>query len=104
MSDLVEIDVEERVGIKRRVRDLHESCRIKRRKVLKRVVEAVALAVGWVDDTVATSPSAVDVADPRSDALGGQLGSTRPEVILLTLRLYDLEKERDVATLEHAEL
>lgn len=49
MGSLVEVDAEERIGMKRRVRDLQESCLVKRRKVRKSVVETVGLAVELVD-------------------------------------------------------
>lgn len=81
---LVEVDAEVRVGVKRRLRDLQESCCVKGRKGPESVVEAVDLAVELVDDAVVTSPGAVDEADPRTNGLTGQSGSTRAEFIIVT--------------------
>lgn len=104
MSNFVEEDAVKRVDLKRLLRDLLKSCRDMRQKVLQIVVEAVDLAVELADDTVVPSPGAVDVADPRIEALTGQLASTRSEVILLTSKVYDFEDVRDGLKLEHDEL
>lgn len=81
-----------------------ESCRARRRKVLESIVEAVDLAVELDDDVVATSPDAVDVADPLFDELTGPLANTRVEFLSLTSQLYDLETLRDKAKLEYEKL
>lgn len=57
-----------------------------------------------VDYLEVTLLGAVDVADPRVDELSWQLSSTRAEIILSTSKLYDLEKVRYKAKLEHEEL
>lgn len=77
MGDLVEVDAEEWVGVKRRFRDSLVSCRVRRRKVLECVVEAVKVAVVMVDDTVVASPGTAGVADPCIDELSAQWSSTR---------------------------
>lgn len=82
MSNLVEVEAEVRVGIKRCLRGLQESCSAKRCNVPETVSEAVGLAVALVDDAVAPSwPGACHVVDPRKDELTGQLASIRAKVI-----------------------
>lgn len=104
MGDLVELDSEELVGVKRRLRNLQESCRVKRWKVPEIEIEAVYLAVEPVDDTVLTSPGAADVVDPFIDELGWQLPCTKTGVISLTSKLYNLEEVRNNAKSKHEEL
>lgn len=101
MDILVEVEAEERVGVKCRLCDLQKPSRVEGRKVPETVVEAMDLAVKLADDTVVTSPGAVDVAEPRVDELTRQLAITRPEVVLLTSKLYDFEEERKKTLLEH---
>lgn len=71
LGESLEADAEERVGVKLRLRDLQESCRVKKWIVPESVVEAANLAVGLVDITVATSPGVADVTDSHSDDLIG---------------------------------
>lgn len=101
MGDTVEVDAEERVGVKRRLLNLKGSSRVKRRKVPKSAVEAANLDVGLVGDTVVTSVCVVDVADPRIAELSVPLAITKAEFILLTSKLYNLEVVRGTAKLEH---
>lgn len=85
IGDLVELDPEERVGVRCRFRDLQESCRFKRRKVPGSVSGAVGLAVELVDDAaVATSPCAGSSSHARFDELTQELSITRTEVVSLT--------------------
>lgn len=104
MRNLVEVNTEERVVVKLLLRNSQESCRVKRWKVPKSVVEAVDLTVKLVDNAVVAPPGAVGVADPCIDDLSGQLASTSAEVVPLTIQLYDLEEERKKATMEQEEL
>lgn len=58
MGDLVEVDERERVGLKRRTRHLHNTCRARRRKVPGSITEAGGLAVASMDGaTVLSSPA-----------------------------------------------
>lgn len=56
LEDLVEMDSVERVGVKRRLRDLQDSCRTKRRRIPETIADAVGLAAELVSD-VAVAPS-----------------------------------------------
>lgn len=57
IGDLVAVGAGKRVGVKRRLQDLQESCRIKKRKVPGSVSVAVGLAGELVDEAlVATLP------------------------------------------------
>lgn len=71
---------------------------------MKRVFDAVGLAVELVNDLAVTLPGAVDVADTRFDELIAQLAGTRVECISLVSKLYDLEEGRSKAVPEHEEL
>lgn len=96
MVDLVKVKVEERVGAKRRLSDLQESCSTKRCKVPGSVSEAVGLAVELVDDAVVASPPGTDnVVDSRIDELSERSESIREKVISLTAKLSDSGEARD---------
>lgn len=95
IGDLVEVGAGERVGAKRRLQDLLEFCRIKRRKVSGSVSETVGLAVELVDGTaVATTPGADLSSKQRIDELTQELSKTRVKVVLLTAEVDQLEGER----------
>lgn len=104
MGDLVKVDEKKPVGVERRLYALQESCSAKRRKVPGSVADVVDLVVKVVDDTLLTSPGAIDVADPRINGFSGQLDSTGAEVISLTSKGRNLEGVRDNVMLEHEEL
>lgn len=91
MGDLVQVEAKKGIGDKRRLCDLHESCRATRHEVLESVSEAVGLAVKLVHVAVViASPGAGSVSGPRIDELTGQLASTRAEAISLTAKFFDL--------------
>lgn len=105
MGNLVEGEEGEQVKLKRRLRNLQESFRAKRRKVSGSVSKAVGLAAAWVDGAVVASLSGADsINDSCIDELTGQLESTSAEVISLTAKLLDLEDVRDKARQVHEDL
>lgn len=82
-ADFVEPDAETRAGVKRRLYDLQESFRAKKRKVLNSILEAVSLIVELFDDAKAISSlDASSAADPRIDVWTRQLVGTKAGVIL----------------------
>lgn len=104
MGNLVEVGAERRVGVKRRLCNLQEPCRVKKWKVPESEVEAVDPAVLFADDAVVAMPGAVGVTDLHIDELSGQSAGTRDKIILLTPKVYVLKEVRDKARLEHRKL
>lgn len=87
IPNMVAVEAEARVGVKRCLCNLQESCRARRRKVPESVVEAVGLAVELANGVAVAPPGAVAVADSCIDDLSEQVASMRAEVISLTTKL-----------------
>lgn len=86
-GDLIEVDEEESIKVKRHLRDLQELCYIKRRKVPRRVSEAVSLSVDLVNDAAAaTSPGADSSSQPTINELGQELSKSKVKVVSLTAK------------------
>lgn len=101
-GNLGKVAERQRVGDRRRFRDLQESCRARSRKVPKVVSEADGLAIELVKNVAVESSSGVDaIFDPRINGMTGQLRSTRAEVVSLIVKSSDPEDARDKVVREH---
>lgn len=67
MGDLVEVEAEVRLGVKRQSCNSQESCCVKKRNLEGSVVKAVGSAAELVGNMAVMSPGAVGVADMRID-------------------------------------
>lgn len=85
LGDLVKVAAEKRVGVKRRLRELQDTCRNKRRKVPTSVAEAVGLAVELVDrGGVPPSPRMTSPRTPTI-ALESELNDARRSCVPLRI-------------------
>lgn len=80
IGDLVEVNAKDRVAVKRLLRDLQESRRVKKQKTPRIVSETFVSAVKLIGDAVvATSLGVGSGSQPHMDELTLELSNTRED-------------------------